>query len=343
MSDIKTATVVDHPSSTVPARRPAPARTFSLVPESMGQAMEMARMIAASDFAPKDYINKPGNVLVAIQMGLDIGLKPMQALQNIAVINGRPSIWGDAALALVQNSDVIEWVKERFEGVNGTDDWTAICEVKRVNWPDPVVRKFSVRDAKKAELWTKKGTWQSYPDRMLQMRARSFALRDSAADCLMGLVLAEEAQDYPATPTIEVSTVPGEQAPDIFLKVPEPMRDNVEKAFTLLDMPKGLRLAKLNEFLGAADVDAELGTQALLNWCRDEYAARQGKTRAPGPQNSKTTQAPSPAVNTVAADTGGDPSRVEKSGDRPAGVESGKAAPTEASAPLNAKDIRFGF
>jgi hypothetical protein len=321
-------------------------RTFSLVPDTLSDAMRMAEMIAKSDFAPKDYVNKPGNVLVAIQMGLDIGLKPMQALQNIAVINGRPSIWGDAALALVQNSDLIEYVKETFEGKKGTDDWTAVCEVKRKGWPDAIVRKFSVGDAKKAGLWTKAGTWQTYPDRMLQMRARSFALRDAAADCLMGLVLVEEAQDY--APAIEGTVVSVEAVPDVFNKIPEPMRDNVEKAFAMLDLPRGLRLTKLNEFLGSADVDPELGAKALLDWCRDEYAARQGRERVKGPQNSKVqapvVSTPTPAATSTApaATTGGDPSRGD-SGDRAAGPEASTVAPAGVTAPLKATDIQFGF
>ena len=72
--------------------RQAP-RNFSLLPSSLGEAREMAEMIARSDFAPKDYKGKPENVIIAVQMGADLGLKPMQALQNIAVINGRPPNW----------------------------------------------------------------------------------------------------------------------------------------------------------------------------------------------------------------------------------------------------------
>ena len=64
------------------------------------QAMYIAKIISRSDLAPKDFKNKPENCLVAIEMGKDLGLKPMQAIQNIAVINGRPCIWGDAALAV---------------------------------------------------------------------------------------------------------------------------------------------------------------------------------------------------------------------------------------------------
>jgi hypothetical protein len=61
----------------------------------------------------------------------------------------------------------------------------------------PVTAKFSVEDAKRAGLWGKQGPWQAYPKRMMQMRARGFALRDAFPDVLKGLITAEEAQDYP--------------------------------------------------------------------------------------------------------------------------------------------------
>jgi hypothetical protein len=60
-----------------------------------------------------------------------------------------------------------------------------------------VVAKFSVEDAKRAGLWGKQGPWSAYPKRMMQMRARGFALRDAFPDVLKGLITAEEAQDYP--------------------------------------------------------------------------------------------------------------------------------------------------
>ena len=77
-------------------------KSFSLTPANLDEAMKFSEMIANSDICPKDFHGKAGNVLVAIQMGLELGLPPMQALQNIAVINGRPSIWGDALPALAQ-------------------------------------------------------------------------------------------------------------------------------------------------------------------------------------------------------------------------------------------------
>jgi len=170
-------------------------RASGLALQSFDDAFRFAKMVAASEFAPKDFKGKPESCLLAIQHGSEVGLSPMQSLQSIAVINGRPTIWGDAALALVQACSVCEYVREYMEGEG--DNLTAVCEAKRQGYPSPSVSRFSVADAKKASLWGKTGPWTQDPSRMLQLRARGFALRNAFADALRGLVTAEEAQDYP--------------------------------------------------------------------------------------------------------------------------------------------------
>ena len=165
-----------------------------LTPTSLQEAMQIADLLANSDIVPKDYQRKPGNILVAMQWGAEIGLQPLQAMQNIAVINGRPSMWGDAVLALVLSSPACEYVSE---DANDFDGGTAICRVKRKGSPEHVVT-FSQTDAIAAGLAGKTGPWQQYPKRMRQMRARAFALRDKFADVIRGMAIAEEAMDMPA-------------------------------------------------------------------------------------------------------------------------------------------------
>jgi hypothetical protein len=173
-------------------------RASGLALQSFDDAFRFAKMVSQSEFAPKDFKGKAESCLLAIQHGSEVGLSPMQSLQSIAVINGRPTIWGDAALALVQACPVCEYVREYMEGEG--DSLTAVCEAKRQGYPAPSVSRFSVADAKKASLWGKTGPWTQYPSRMLQLRARGFALRNAFADALRGLVTAEEAQDYPTQP-----------------------------------------------------------------------------------------------------------------------------------------------
>ena len=169
----------------------AQKQNFSLAPNDLNEAMRFADMLASSSIVPKDYVGKPGNCLVAIQWGMELGLQPMQAMQSIAVINGRPSLWGDAMLALVKAHPAFEWIKEECDGT------VAICTIKRRGEPE-VVQSFSLEEAKRAGLTGKAGPWIQYPKRMLQMRARGFALRDAFPDALRGVVSAEEARDTPA-------------------------------------------------------------------------------------------------------------------------------------------------
>lgn len=164
-------------------------KSFNFEIKSLDQAMEYAKLISESDLAPKDYRGKPGNVLIAIQYGNEIGLKPIQAIQNIAVINGRPSIYGDAMIAVVQSHPVCEYIKEWQK------DGIAYCAVKR-RGEDEHISKFSKEDAKAAGLLGKPGPWTQYQDRMLQMRARGFALRDKFSDVLKGISMREEVEDY---------------------------------------------------------------------------------------------------------------------------------------------------
>lgn len=164
--------------------------SFSLAPQNLDEALKFAEYLANSDIVPKDFIKKPANILVAVQWGMELGLQPMQAMQSIAVINGRPSLWGDAVIALVRSSPLCEYVYESDDGE------TATCRVKRTG-EDEQVRNFSMTDAKLAGLAGKQGPWSQYPKRMRQMRARSFALRDVFPDVLRGMPMAEEVQDIP--------------------------------------------------------------------------------------------------------------------------------------------------
>jgi hypothetical protein len=168
--------------------RPLPVPVLRLT--NFSELVQFAQMAAKSVLVPPEYRGKPESIMLAVQLGSELGLSPMQAIQNIAVIGSRPAVWGDAMLALVlAHPDCLDVIEN-------VENDTAVCTVKR-RGRTPVVRRFSVEDAKIAKLWGKAGPWLQYPDRMLQMRARGFALRDAFPDVLKGLITAEEARDIP--------------------------------------------------------------------------------------------------------------------------------------------------
>lgn len=165
----------------------------ALVPQSLDDAFRLAKALAsAGDMVPQHFQGKPEATMAAIVRGMEIGLAPMQSLSNIAVINGRACVWGDALPALMQRFGHHIDVKYEGEG----DALKAVATLTRGDTGREVTRDFSIADAKQANLFSKKGPWQQYPKRMLSHRARSWAVRDGAADALMGLQIAEEVQDY---------------------------------------------------------------------------------------------------------------------------------------------------
>lgn len=179
---------------------------IKLIPQSIDEALKLATCLSKSNCVPKEFQNNPENTLVAILMGIEIGLKPLQALQGIAVINNRPCIWGDTLLGLVVSSGELESINEVIKGDLKTNA-VASCEVIRKDRENKFIQSFSVEDAKRAGLWSR-DTYQKYPQRMLQMRARSWCLRDAFADILKGLYIAEEVEDY----TIERDITPENKA-----------------------------------------------------------------------------------------------------------------------------------
>ena len=180
-------------------------RVAPIVPRTVEEVFRVAQAVVGAGLAPSSYDNNPQKIVIGIMKGAEVGLPPITALSTIAIINNRPCLWGDGAMALVSASGKLKNAKEYFEGQESDDSWTAVCELQRDGQDDPVVRRFSVADAKRAHLWQnpKRSPWMQYPQRMLQMRARSWAMRDGFADFLCGLSIAEEAQDIPqaAPPT----------------------------------------------------------------------------------------------------------------------------------------------
>lgn len=182
MNELQTA-----PAST------AVAAAFDLSPRTFEQALQLAEYMAKSEMVPKQYRQRPGDCFIAMQWGMEIGLKPLQALQSIAAINGKPNIYGDAGKALLlSHGCIIE--EDDAEVVKANS--RARCCIKRPGRP-PVQRTFSLEDAKTAGLWGKEGPWRAYPWRQMAWRAFWFAARDAAADLLRGMGGMEESMDAP--------------------------------------------------------------------------------------------------------------------------------------------------
>lgn len=258
----------------------------AIIPQSMEDAYRIAQAVHLAEMAPKD-MKSPEACLIAIMHGLEIGLTPMNSLQRIAVINGRPTIWGDAAMGLVRASGLCANVRETISGDG--DQMIATCSVQRRDQTDSIIGTFSVEDAKLAGLWNKTGPWKQYPKRMLQMRARGFALRDGFADVLGGLYLREEIEDAadnaPTPPPIQRDVIDLEPAPDSPAKspviantpnissatadtAPPSVGDPIEEGTADDDLRTPAELKEEFELLISGEEDADTINQLTNEWCK---------------------------------------------------------------------------
>lgn len=154
------------------------------LPSTKEELLKLADMHAKSNLVPACFRGKAADIVIAWSLGMPLGLNMMQCLLGIAVINGRPTLWGDVLNGLVLAQPDLETFEEVFNKENF--EWT--CTIKRKG-RKPITRTFSKEEAEQAKLYPGKldSAWSKYPKRMTQMRARGFTIRDSYADKTSGL------------------------------------------------------------------------------------------------------------------------------------------------------------
>lgn len=165
--------------------------------------IKFSEFLAKSNLVPKQYVGKPHDIAVCILHGHEIGLSHMGSLQSIAVINGNPGMYGDAPLALVRASGLLEWIKEEWD----ESSKKAVCKIKRINDPMIYEGSFSMKDAERIGL-ASRDSYKNYGRRMCQFRARSFPLRDAFGDVLKGMRQAEEFEEYVETTAEHIASEP---------------------------------------------------------------------------------------------------------------------------------------
>ena len=164
------------------------ANDTSMMPQSYEAKYKMAGILCKSGLIPQG-LNTPEKVYVALQWGHELGLTPMVAVNNVAVINGKPTLSADIMAAVVKRSPEyggIRWVKNTYE--------EAECVITRIlpnGTKEEMTSRFTIQDARNAGL-AGRDVWKKYPKRMLKHRCLSYGLKDVFPDLLAGLYTPEE-------------------------------------------------------------------------------------------------------------------------------------------------------
>lgn len=177
----------------------------AVVVSSFSEAHELSRSIAGSKLLPTELQSNPADVLVTILAGQELGLSPMASIRGIHVIQGKPTLSADMMVAIVRRSGMCEYWTE----IESTDQ-QAVYETKRKEDAVPVRSKFTMADAKAAQLLGKPGSnWTKHPAAMLRARAKSALARRVYEDVLFGCYDPDELahSDPPVTRTEYTSPI----------------------------------------------------------------------------------------------------------------------------------------
>lgn len=177
-----------------------------IVPNNYNELLQMAALVHRSGLAPKslDTVQK---VAIAMAMCMEVGRPVLTGIQDMAVINGKVGMFGDAVLAVIRSSGLLEKFNQWEEGVPYGDDWVVHTLVKRKG-AEEKTDYFSWQDAKRAGVADPKtrdgrpdqfSPWRRWPRRMMYFKSRNFLLRDEFGDLLKGIQPAEDFYDQSNT------------------------------------------------------------------------------------------------------------------------------------------------
>lgn len=162
---------------------------------TLPKMMEMSEMLAKSTIVPQQYMNRPENVFIALDMSNRLGISPMAVMSNLYIVQGKASFSGSFISALIKSSPLFSDAEVVWVGTKGKDDWG--CYIQAVDNRTGKLVKGVTIDIKmmKLEKWDRNPKWQSMTELMLQYRAWSFFGRTHASELLNGIYDADEMND----------------------------------------------------------------------------------------------------------------------------------------------------
>jgi hypothetical protein len=245
--------------------------------QTMDQAQALAKTLAPSALLPDSLRGKPGDVLIVLLTGAELGLGPMQSLRSLAVVKGKAVMSADLMLALVKKSPACEYLVMTDYGPE-----RVTFKTKRKGDPSETVVAFSKADAERAGLWGV-NTWKAYPQSMLKARAASAICRSVYPDVCLGI--------YDETEAVADFKVPVDSMPAIVQVVPtvtvEPIPEEPQP-------PEAAYDAHTGEVIGQPQEDGDDVLFAMHEKKVREAATRADKmkeiTKAPAPMRQRLGQ-----------------------------------------------------
>lgn len=175
-----------------------PSRIVGGIPH-LSEYLTLADRISKTAMVPSGLRNKPDEILAVVLYGAELGIGPMQALQQINFISGKPSASAELLRALVMG--------QGHQFILAANDTVATARCKRKDWAEWQETSFTWDDAVQARI-TSGDNWKKYPRAMLSARVTSEACRMFFPDVISGMSYTpEEIESFAPVEIVNVTPI----------------------------------------------------------------------------------------------------------------------------------------
>lgn len=253
-----------------------------------GVIREKAAILVKSKFLPKS-IETPEQALAIILTGRELGIGDMQALNNINVIQGKPTVPPQLMLALINRTG-------QLEDMLITDDGQCCAVTMKRRGRQPHSEAFSMKDAalmktteyiggeKKTISLSEKYNWKQQPAVMRKWRAVAACARVVFPDVILGLYTPDEMGATMDVETGEVIQAAPEATPAADCELREDVVEVIQDALTVAAV-RGVKLEGAQPTRNPDDprvilmsLNRELGfdDKQLLKWLTKKFPGLTG-------------------------------------------------------------------
>jgi hypothetical protein len=179
--------------------------------DSFDAAQRMARLLSESELVPKAYQKSIPNCVIALEMSQRLGMNPLMVMQNLAMIQGKPSWSSQFLIACINGCGKFSPLRYEFTGREGGDDRACVAIAydkatgEKLSGPPA-----SIRIAKAEGWFDRNGSkWKTMPELMLRYRAAAFFQRTFCPELAMGMHTHEEIIDVGEVKVVDDPLSPG--------------------------------------------------------------------------------------------------------------------------------------
>lgn len=186
-----------------------PVNVFSCI-QAFEDAQRMAKVFINSPLVPTQFRGDLGSCLIAFNLANRTGSDPLQVMQNIYIVHGKPAFSSSYLIACFNQCGRYSAIRYQFSGEQGADDWGCKAITTELATGELLEGTLVTIGMAKAEGWWSKidkqgretSKWQTMPELMLRYRSATFLIRTIAPEIAQGFKTREEVLDITSQATI---------------------------------------------------------------------------------------------------------------------------------------------